>query len=226
MARGRYLCTGTDSPIRCGNCGGHFDINEAPHAETYPDGKKRQRYVCKVVSGGCGSTIADRRVLDEIIEDLIRRWLRNPETLRAIREAQEARQRVREPYDREIAERDERKAHWGQLFNQGKVSPEEHIAMVDDLNTGIDAARLRLNEIEAIPISNLDEATIAQILRDWELLSPAEKRSDLRRIWQGFIVPVAPGSYRDDRNATSQRVGWPRPISAAPPEWRRNGAHS
>lgn len=208
-----YLCTGRDSPIRCGNCGHHLDINANARGKTYPDGELKHHYRCLKSSGGCGKTIADWRILDEIIEDIMLRWLADPRILDMIRQDQETKNAQRQPYAEEIARRESRKDHWGRLFNEGKISEDELTRMIDDLNTGIRAAQEHLSEIESAPLSRLDEEIVAHILREWHDANPAEKRDDLLRAWEGFHVLVDPGSSTDDKSAVWRRVHKPKRIS-------------
>jgi hypothetical protein len=212
MPRGRYLCTGRDSPIRCGNCGHTLDINEWPHGETYPDGAKRQRYVCKRVYGGCGSTIADQRTLDGIIDDVMQRWIRQADTIRVIQLAQNRRQAKRRPYVEEIDSLRERLRHWGDLFDGGKISAADHAERVDNLNARLLEAETRLTEVDAIPVPDIDEAGLSDIRDQWEDATDADKRAFLRRAWRGFIVEVDPGSLTDDRRQVRDRVHPPRLI--------------
>lgn len=213
-----YLCTGRDSPIRCGNCGHYLDINTNARGKTYADGVLRHHYRCLRTSGGCGKTIADWRALDEIIEDIMLRWLADPHVLEMIRLNQEARHIERLPYLEEIAQREERKGSWGRLFNEGKISEPELTRMLEDLNAGISEAQARLDEIESVPVSRLDESTVAQILHEWKTAPPAAKRNDLQRAWEGFRVLVDPGSSMDDKDKVWRRVHKPKRISeVAPP---------
>lgn len=212
-----YLCTGRDSPVRCGNCGHYLDINTNARGKTYADGVLRHHYRCLRASGGCGKTIADWRVLDEIIEDIMLRWLADPHVLEMIKLSQEARHIERLPYLEEIVQLENRKTHWGRLFNEGKISEEQLTQMVDDLNVGIRAAQAKLSEIESVPLSRLDESTVAQILHEWETSEPAAKRADLWRAWEGFHIFVDPGSSVDGKDKVWRRVHKPRRISATAP---------
>ncbi|SOE25584.1 zinc ribbon domain-containing protein [Streptomyces sp. OK228] len=216
-----YLCTGRDSPIRCGDCGHYLDINTNARGKTYADGVLRHHYRCLRTGGGCGKTIADWRVLDEIIEDIMLRWLADPHVLEMIRLNQEARHIERLPYLEEIAQREERKSSWGRLFNEGKISEAELSQMLDDLNAGIREAQARIGEIESAPISRLDESAVAEILHEWKTAPPAVKRSDLQRAWEGFHVLVDPGSSMDDKSKVWRRVHKPKRISVVAPP---NGA--
>lgn len=216
-----YLCTGRDSPIRCGDCGHYLDINTNARGKAYADGVLRHHYRCLRTSGGCGKTIADWRVLDEIIEDIMLRWLADPHVLEMIRLNQEERRIERLPHLEEIAQREARRAHWGRLFNEGKISEAELAQMLEDLNAGISEAQARLDEIESVPVSRLDESTVAQILHEWKTAPPAVKRSDLQRAWHGFRVLVDPGSSMDDKDKVWRRVHKPKRISAVAPP---NGA--
>lgn len=216
-----YLCTGRDSPIRCGNCGHYLDINTNARGKTYADGVLRHHYRCLRTSGGCGKTIADWRVLDEIVEDIMLRWLADPHVLEMIRLNQEAMHIERLPYLEEIAQREERKSSWGRLFNEGKISEAELSQMLDDLNAGIREAQARLGEIESAPISRLDESAVAEILHEWKTAPPAAKRLDLQRAWEGFYVFVDPGSSTDDKDKVWRRVHKPKRISVVAPS---NGA--
>jgi hypothetical protein len=216
-----YLCTGRDSPIRCGDCGHYLDINTNARGKTYADGVLRHHYRCLRTSGGCGRTIADWRVLDEIIEDIMLRWLADPHVLEMIRLNQESRHIERLPHLEEIARHEERKVSWGRLFNEGKISEAELAQMLDELNARIREAQSRLDEIESVPISRLDESAVAEILHEWKTAPPAVKRSDLQRAWEGFCVFVDPGSSMDDKSKVWRRVHKPKRISVVAPP---NGA--
>lgn len=209
-----YLCTGRDSPVRCGNCGHHLDINQNNRGKTYPDGVLRHHYRCLRTSGGCGKTIADWRALDEIIEDIMLRWLSDPVVLSAIREDQEARHAERQPILEEIADRVRRKAHWSRLFNEGQISEDELTQNLAELNAAIERAQGRLGELDAIPLSRIDDATIAHILNEWQNADPETKRADMWRAWEGYLVCVDPGSSSDDKAAVRHRVHKPKRISA------------
>lgn len=216
-----YLCTGKDSPVGCGNCGHYLDINTNARGKTYPDGVLRHHYRCLRTSGGCGKTIADWRTLDEIIGDVMLRWLADPQVLAMIRQDQEARNAERLPHLEEIAQRERRKTHWGRLFNDGKISADQLTEMIDDLNADIQKTQIRLGEIDSVPLSRLDESTVAQILHSWEAAAPADKRKDLQRAWHGFRVLVDPGSSVDSKDKVWRRVHKPKRVSVpAPP----NGA--
>lgn len=209
-----YLCTGRDSPVRCGNCGHHLDINQNNRGKTYPDGVLKHHYRCLRQSGGCGKTIADWRTLDEIIEDIMLRWLADPVVLAAIREDQAERHAERQPVLDEIADRERRKAHWSRLFNEGQISDDELTRNLVQLNAAIEQARHRLGEIDAVPLSRIDDAIVAQILSEWQNADPETKRTDMWRAWEGYHVCVDPGSSSDDKSIVRRRVHKPKKISA------------
>ncbi|MGW6790083.1 hypothetical protein [Streptomyces chartreusis] len=208
-----YLCTGRESPVRCGNCGHHLDINTNARGKTYSDGVLKHHYRCLKTTGGCGKTIADWRVLDEIIEDIMLRWLSDPSVLEILREVQETRNMERQPLLKEIADRERRKAHWGALFNDGEITESELTHNLRELNAAIKAAQSKLGEIESVPLSTIDAEAIAQILEEWQNADSETKRADLHRAWEGFHVLVDPGSSTDDKDAVRRRVHRPRRIA-------------
>lgn len=213
MPRGRYLCTGRDSPIRCGNCGHNLDINDDPHGASYPDGSKRQRYVCKTAYGGCGNTIADRRVLDDIVNEIMLSWLRRADTIRVIEQAHDRWQVKRRPFVEQIMSARQRIAHWGDLFNEEKISAVEHTERIEDLYAKILEAETRLHEVDAIPVPDIDEAGLSDIRDRWTWSTDPEKRAYLHRAWRGFRVEVDPGPSTGDHRQVRSQIHPPRLIA-------------
>lgn len=212
----RYLCSGRDSPIRCADCGGYFSATAHQRGRTYEDGEIRHHYRVLKPAGGCGRTIADQRVLDAVIEDLTLQRLSQPDQLAMIREVQRRRRAERQPHEDEIARREALRPYWDGRLNDGKIGQEQHAAAVEDLDAGIRAARAQLLLLDAVPVPELDDITIREIIEGWESATPAQKRADLRRVWAGFQILVTPGSSSDTEEEVRMRISRPKRIPATP----------
>lgn len=217
----RYLCSGRDSPIRCGNCGGYFSIKASNPPGTYPDGETRRHYRCLRAGGGCGRTIADVRALDAVIEDLTLQRLSHPDQLATIRQIQAERlqaehQSERRPHENEIARREALRPFWDKRLNDGMVTVDQYTAAVRDLNAGIREAQEALALLDAAPIPQLVDTMIAEIASGWNSATPATKRADLRRVWAGFQILVEPGSSGDTEEQVRMRISQPKRIPATP----------
>lgn len=212
----RYLCTKKDSPVRCGNCRGQLTGNIAAHGATYEDGTPRYIYSC-LKNGkvqGCGRTIADWRTLDATVSALVVDRLSTPRQVAQIRRVQDARQREREPHESRIAAMEQLESYWDQRLNEGKVSPEKHSAMVDDLGKKIENERKTLAKIDLAPLPPpLQDESLMHIRAEWQSATMSLKRERLRQAYQGLHILVEPGSSTeaDLRGRISVK-----PIQAAP----------
>lgn len=194
-----YLCTGKDSPVRCGNCGSYLSVNSNGRGNTYGDGELRRYYRCVKTHGGCGRTVADWRALDKAVEALTVDRLSDPQHVRQIRQAQEARLKKRAPHAEKIAELEQVQEHWDARLNNGKVTPERHATLSDDLLKQIRAEREQLAALEpanALPL--LDDETLADAARLWRSADPVRKRLLLRQAYLGLHITVDPGSSAED----------------------------
>lgn len=197
-----YLCSGTDSPVRCGNCGGHLTASVHQRGKTYEDsGEVRRHYRCMQ----CGKVIADQRTLDAAIGERTLGRLTQPDQLATIRAVQAERAQKRLPHEAEIARREGLRPYWDGRLNDGLINEEQHAASVAGLDAGIVAARRALEELDAHPAPDLDSDMIRQIVRGWSTATPAQRRADLRLAWRGYLVKVAPGPSTELRADIVQR---------------------
>lgn len=208
-----YLCSGTDSPVRCVACGGRLTATAHQRGAAYDDGEIRHHYRSYRPSGGCGRTIADQRVLDSIIESMTLHRLSQPDQITAM---QDERRAEREPLEAEIRRCGALRPYWDRRLNDGLMTMAQHVAAVDPLDAGIRQAREALARVDAVPVPDLDDVTIRLIADGWSEATPGKRRQDLRRVWMGYQILVAPGPSTDDEVAVCERVLPPTRIRDAP----------
>lgn len=214
----RYLCTGKDSPVRCGSCGGCFTgiINTRG---TYADGVPRYHYTClkNTKVHGCGRTIADWRALDAAVSALVIDRLSTPEQIAQIQRVRDERHEQRKPYESRIGKLEELESYWDGRLNDGKILPERHAVMVDDLHRKIAAERGKLDAIELIPVPPpVQEKSRERIRQEWESALPAQRRERLHQAYRGFHIIIPPGSSLE--SDVRHRVSVRRIQSAPGPE--------
>lgn len=208
-----FLCSGMDSPVRCSACGGRLTASAHQRGAVYDDGEIRHHYRSHRPSGGCGRTIADQRVLDSIIESMTLHRLSRPDQIAAM---QDERRAERKPLEEEVRRCEALRPYWDRHLNEGLMTMAQHAAAVDPLDAGIRKAREALARLEAVPVPDLDDATIRLIADGWSAAAPETRRRDLRRVWMGYRILVAPGPSTDDEVAVRERVLPPMRIRAAP----------
>ncbi|MEU6674734.1 recombinase family protein [Streptomyces sp. NPDC046925] len=206
----RYLCTKKDSPVRCGDCGGQLTGNAASREATYEDGTLRYVYSCWKTDKvpGCGKVIADWRTLDATVSALVVDRLSTPRQLAQIERIRRERQEQRAPHETKIAALEELEAYWDQRLHEGKVSPQKHGAMVDDLHAKIEHEQAKLTRLDLAPVPpELKQESVDHIRTEWTTATMPVKRERLRQAYQGFQILVQPGSSleRDIRHRISVR---------------------
>lgn len=129
---------------------------------------------------------------------------------------QDERRADREPLDEEIRRCEALRPYWDRRLNGGLMTMAQHAAAVGPLDAGIRKAREALARLEAVPVPDLDDVTIRLIADGWSEATPEKRRHDLRRVWMGYRILVAPGPSTDDEVAVCERVLPPMRIRAAP----------
>ncbi|MEU6674736.1 hypothetical protein [Streptomyces sp. NPDC046925] len=210
-----FLCSGRDSPIRCAACKGHFTAAAHPRGKTYGDGSVRRHYLSATYGGGCGKTIADQRILDRAISAMTLKRLTDPQQLALIRKIQADHRALREPHEAEISRREDLRAYWDKRLDRGVITIAQHDEAVRELDAAIVSERRRLAQLDTIPVPDLDDKIIGQIITGWASASPIERYRDLRRVWRGFQIFVAPGSSTDSEEEVRRRISRPRPIPSS-----------
>lgn len=205
-----FLCSGSDSPIRCADCGMHFSVTVHQRGKVYEDGEPRRHYRVLKRAGGCGRTIADQRVLDKVIKDLTLQRLTDPQQLAMMRQIQSEHQAQRMPHVDEIKRHIRLRTYWDQRLFRGEIPPDQHAPAVDDLNAAITQRQEELDRLDALPVPDLDDKAAGWIVDSWEAGSPADRRENLRRAWRGFQIFVEPGSSTDTESQVRKRVSRPR----------------
>lgn len=195
-----YLCTGKDSPVRCGNCGSYLTVNSGGRGAAYSeDGELRRYYRCVKAGGGCGRTIADWRALDKAITAMTVDRLSDPAHIDRIRQAQEAVRLQRTPHEQKIAELERLQDHWDDRLNTGKITREKHTEMSDDLLRQIREERDQLSRLDAAGAPPfLDNETLLDMARVWRAAPVSEKRTLLRQAYRGLHIIVRPGPSTED----------------------------
>ncbi|MET9890575.1 recombinase family protein [Streptomyces sp. NPDC006465] len=194
-----FLCTGR-VPIRCWNCGTVFTQRQSSHGTKYPGTDEVKRYyLCDKTEGGCGRTIADRKVLDNTVRDAIIRELSSVETALELKRLRDQRATLREPHEKEIARLEKIRDHWDTQLNSGAddMTIERHSTLTADLNQRIKAARAELETIgEAL--GTVPDAESREVVRaKWEAAEPDERRAKFRQAFGDRLIYVVPGSSLD-----------------------------
>jgi DNA invertase Pin-like site-specific DNA recombinase len=211
------LCSGKDSPIRCGNCGGYLaaqlgvarkkkDDTVRP-ALTYADGSLMRHYRCHK---GCGKTIADCRALDKAISAMVVDRLSSPQAIEQIRRHIESIRSKRAPHEKEIVRIESLVQHWDERLNAGNMSPDRYRVLVADLDKRkAEQMKLLADISEDVP-KTVPEGTMDDIAREWEAATPAMRRERLRQAYSGYHILVIPGSSKEED--VRYRIGKPTPI--------------
>ncbi|WP_055563584.1 recombinase family protein [Streptomyces atriruber] len=200
-AQDRFLCTGKECPVRCGDCGGYFAGIVNSNGRVYPDGVARYYYAClkNAKVKGCGRTIGDWRAVDTAVSALVIDRLSTPEQIAQIKRVREERRAQRQPHEHRISKLEELEGYWDKRLNEGKISPDRHAAMVDDLHRKLAAERSKLEALEEVPVPPLLEAKSRERIRqEWDGALPAKRRERLHQAYKGFHIAIAPGSSRED----------------------------
>jgi site-specific DNA recombinase len=190
---GAYLCSGI---VVCG-CGnpisGARDTNRAK--VVYDDGEPTRRYYCRKPEG-CNRVIADQRVLDEHVKQIALGRLSDPQSVEQIKRRAQQEAKAREPIEAEVARLMGLQKYWGDRLNSGKITPEYHDAMVDDVAAKLSEQRAKLETMGAATVAPELEAHDDARLK-WEASDGTQKREMLKRALVGCRIVVDPGSTRD-----------------------------
>ncbi|MFJ4828373.1 recombinase family protein [Streptomyces sp. NPDC088747] len=194
-----FLCTG-QVPIRCWNCSSVLTQRQSSHGTKYPGTNEIKRhYLCDKTEGGCGKTIADRKVLDSTVRDAVIRELSSVESAMELKRLRDQRNVLREPHETEILRLEKIRSHWDAQLNSGAdgMTIDRHSTLTADLNQRIKGERAKLDLIgEAL--GTVPDAESREVVRArWEAAEPGERRDMFRQAFGDRLIYVIPGSSLD-----------------------------
>ncbi|MYV58053.1 recombinase family protein [Streptomyces sp. SID3212] len=219
------LCAG-DVPVHCANCTGILAIRDTAHGKTYRDAgaafaklapnpdQVRRRYNCQhkkpteIGSRGCGRVIADELVLDKLIGKMVIRELSSVETAKMLERKGKAKNKLREPIEKEIVRLEGIRDHWDNQLNAGAggMTPERHTTLTDDINARIKSAQQRLSNIGEAPAVTVKAESKSAVTARWDAATSAEKRKMLRQAFGERTIYVVPGSSLELEPDVSLRI--------------------
>ncbi|WP_432001257.1 recombinase family protein [Streptomyces sioyaensis] len=198
-ATGAFLCTGIVVHADCGHT-----INGCKEAKGnrkevryYDDGTRRCKYICNRNVGGCGKTIGDMRALDRYIKAMVIDELSDPRHAIQVRLRAEADAQERAPIEAEIDRLRGLLVHWGLRLNAGKISPDYHDAMVNDVEAKIAAEETKLQGLGDAPPSPPGQF-MKDALATWEAADGTERRELLKRAYAGHRILVVGGEVANE----------------------------
>ncbi|WP_030777412.1 hypothetical protein [Streptomyces sp. NRRL S-920] len=163
-------------------------------------------------------TVADQRVLDKAIGDMTLQRLTDPQQLAMVRKIQAEHHAQREPYEEEIARREEVRSYWDRRLNGGLITIGQHAEAVAELDAAIASAREALAHLATMPVPDFDDRTASEIATGWASATPVQRYHDLRKVWCGFQILVTPGPSTDAEDQVRHRILRPKRILTAVPQ--------